>query len=395
MNGTTQSFKIGDRRVNLAASALWGPGGVHHLSPEMIGVLETLAKHAGEPIGRDCIIDDVWQGDRQANRSLTRCVSSLRRYLGDNPKNPHYIETIPGYGYRLIAPVPPLLEPPAGDIVETVEPGAPIRTSRVWPFLLELRQRKVCRAALFYAVVVWLIIQIAEVVFTALRFPDWAHAFVVVAGVLGFPIALILAWTFEITPSGLVLDIPRTDKEPARRPKQDNRWNSVLLAASALISFQMLASGFGGMHSDDDGTEQLRNAESIVVTPFRATSVNLETKAYAFGLSEQLRYLLGSEMGLIVIAADASANLTNDQKKADLLLEGSVTITQHNTRVIVHLVDPIDGHDLWSDMIHTSGTSTTSAQYQLAQEILTLLPIGQVDVGENTESLVAKAHESH
>lgn len=391
MNATTQSFEVGDHRINLVANALLGPGGAHHLSPEMVGVMETLAAHAGEPIGRKHIIDDVWQGDRQANRSLTRCISSLRHYLGDDPKNPQYIETIPGYGYRLIAPVSTLPEPTDGDTVDAEEPVEPTRASGVWQFFLELRERKVCRAALLYAVVTWLVFQIADVVFIALNFPDWALAFVVIAGVLGFPIALVLAWTFEVTPSGLVLDIQHSEKDSGRRASREHRWNYTLLAASVLISFQMLASGFSGFAADHTRADQLRNVESILVTQFHATSVNLETKAYAFGLSSQLRHLLRSELGMNVIAADVLTDLASDNKKADLVLQGSVSITEDIIRVMVHLVDPLDGHDLWSDVIYVSGSGPNSSQQDLARAVLSALPFGQEDVGDESGALVAEA----
>jgi len=172
-----------------------------------------------------------------------------------------------------------LLPPAAGNNSPEVAPGRPRETSSFWQFLLELRQRKVCRAALTYAVTMWLVCQVGEVVFEALNFPEWALPLVVVAGVLGFPIALILAWTFEVTPTGLALDIPITNRESGKRVTRDIRWNYALLAASVLISLQVLLSGFGAIDPTNDKLERLQNAESIIVTPFQATSVSLETKA--------------------------------------------------------------------------------------------------------------------
>ncbi len=284
-----------------------------------------------------------------------------------------------------------LLPPAAENNSPEVAPGRPGETSSFWQFLLELRQRKVCRAALMYALAMWLVCQVGEVVFKALNFPEWALPLVVVAGVLGFPIALILAWTFEVTPTGLALDIPVTNRESRTRVTRDSRWNFALLAASVLISLQMLLSGFGAIDPTNDKLERLQNAESIVVTPFQATSVSLETKAYAFVLSEEIRHLLHTEYQMDVISADGLTNLTDMQKRADLLLQGSVTIARGETQIMVHLVDPADGYDLWSEMIFIPDIGTANSQHQAARRMLRALPIGNANPDDKPGPLVAKA----
>ncbi len=284
-----------------------------------------------------------------------------------------------------------LLPPTAENNSPEDAPGRPRETSSFWQFLLELRQRKVCRAALTYAVAMWLVCQVGEVVFKALNFPEWALPLVVVAGVLGFPIALILAWTFEVTPTGLALDIPVTNRESGKRVTRDVRWNCALLAASVLISLQMLLSGFGAIDPTNDKLERLQNAESIVVTPFQATSVSLETKAYAFVLSEEIRHLLHTEYQMDVISADGLTNLTDMQKRADLLLQGSVTIARGETQIMVHLVDPANGYDLWSEMIFIPDIGTANSQHQAARRMLRALPIGNAKPDDEPDSRVAKA----
>ena len=284
-----------------------------------------------------------------------------------------------------------LLPPAAENNSPENAPGRPRETSSFWQFLLELRQRKVCRAALTSAVAMWLVCQVGEVVFKAMNFPEWALPLVVVAGVLGFPIALILAWTFEVTPTGLALDIPVTNRESGPRVTRDIRWNCALLAASVLISLQMLLSGFGAIDPANDKLERLQNAESIVVTPFQATSVSLETKAYAFVLSAEIRHLLHTEYQMDVMSADALTNLTDLQKRADLLLQGSVTIVRGETQIMVHLVDPTDGYDLWSEMIFIPDIGTPYSQHQAARTMLRALPIGIAKPDDEPDSVVAKA----
>ena len=96
---------------------------------------------------------------------------------------------------------------------------APLRFAR------ELRRRKVIKVAGVYAIVGWLVIQIATQTFPALRLPDWATTLVVVLTMLGFPIALVLAWALELTPGGIRTEqAPQTAPGPTNRPKHSLGW---------------------------------------------------------------------------------------------------------------------------------------------------------------------------
>jgi len=108
-------------------------------------------------------------------------------------------------------------------------------------------------------------------------------------------------------------------------------------------------------------------------------------------LSEEIRHLLHSEYQMDVISADALTNLTNTQKKADLLLQGSVTIARGETQIMVHLVNPADGYDLWSDMIFIPDIGTANSQHRAARTMLRALPIGNAIPDDEPGSMVAKA----
>ena len=77
------------------------------------------------------------------------------------------------------------------------------RPSRLAKFWQELRRRKVTRVAITYAIVAWLVIQVATTTFPTLGFPDWALRLFTMCVIFGFPVALILAWAFELTPEGI------------------------------------------------------------------------------------------------------------------------------------------------------------------------------------------------
>jgi len=98
-------------------------------------------------------------------------------------------------------------------------------------FVTELRRRNVYKVAVAYAVVGWLLVQVATQVFPFFEIPNWAVRLVVLAIILGFPIALIIAWAFELTPEG----IKRTESADAAREHSRGRvWIAVVLMAAAL-----------------------------------------------------------------------------------------------------------------------------------------------------------------
>src|SRR2546422_9176857 len=102
-------------------------------------------------------------------------------------------------------------------------------------FLTELERRKVYRVAVAYAIVAWLLIQAASILFPTFEAPLWVMKVFVSAVILGFPVALILAWAFELTPEG----IRRSEEIPPREPetsKTGSRWTAIIVAAAVLAA---------------------------------------------------------------------------------------------------------------------------------------------------------------
>src|SRR6202040_3141482 len=98
-------------------------------------------------------------------------------------------------------------------------------------FFNELKRRNVYKVAVAYAIVGWLLVQIATQVFPFFEIPNWAVRFVVLLIVIGFPIALVVAWAFELTPEG----IKRTENvDLARRPSRGRAWIYVAIVGAVL-----------------------------------------------------------------------------------------------------------------------------------------------------------------
>ena len=121
-----QGFYLGDWEVRPLQLEVVGPDGSAHVEKRWMQVLVMLASRAGEVIERDEILDVVWEGRAMNDEPLNRCISQLRKVLGDAPQQPRFIATITKVGYQLIAPVRPLEpaapEPPAADAASADSP---------------------------------------------------------------------------------------------------------------------------------------------------------------------------------------------------------------------------------------------------------------------------------
>jgi tetratricopeptide (TPR) repeat protein len=163
----------------------------------------------------------------------------------------------------------------------------------------ELKRRRVFRVAAVYAVVAWLVIQIAETTFPYLGLPAWAVTLVIVLALLGFPIALVLAWAFDITPEGVVRteasESPRPTTPRSRRP-----WDAQRLAAVGGVVMFVAAGGafvvFGGSFQEAGDAVALDDA-AVVVLPFRVSGADPSLAYLREGMVDLLAAKLTGEGG--------------------------------------------------------------------------------------------------
>jgi DNA-binding winged helix-turn-helix (wHTH) protein len=240
----SQLVIVGDYLFDPREGLLSGPTGAHHICPRMAALLVCLAESPFQIVSRTHLMNELWADEPCPSRLLTQCVGRLRQYFGDTARAANYIETVPRRGYRLVAPVygstrNAALPRPA---LKTSQP----RGSRLYCLLREFRERKVCRAMLIYSIVIWLVFQVAEILVPALNLPDWVNSLVVVLGILGFPIAATLAWIFDLTPNGLVLDsaAPPAGAAGTSRKRGDFVFDTVLVAAALAICVMLVLSSF-------------------------------------------------------------------------------------------------------------------------------------------------------
>jgi TolB-like protein len=211
----------------------------------------------------------------------------------------------------------------------------------------ELKRRNVFRMAVLYVVVAWLVMQVAEVVIGLANLPDWSGQVVLAVLAVGFPIALVISWFYELTPEGVALekDVPEgTSITHATGRRMDFIVIAVLSAGLIL---------FAGDKWWPRGPMEL----SIAVLPFQNMSPDPDQEYFADGLSEEIRNLLAHIRPLHVIARTSSSSFKGMnlgiptialQLNARYLVEGSVRADGDRVRITAQLIDSKDGMQVWS-----------------------------------------------
>ena len=179
----TQAFRIHEYEIVPSDGVVRGPDGDAHVPEPAMALLLRLAARPGEALEPDALGED---GEPPPSAdALEARIREVRAHLGGGPHSHRLIEPAGDAGYRLVAPV----------------------TAAPTSWLHELRQKRVFRAVASYAVSAWLLLQIVDVLSGALPVPNWTMTAATVAVACGFPLAAIIAWTFQITPDGVVLDV--------------------------------------------------------------------------------------------------------------------------------------------------------------------------------------------
>lgn len=233
-------------------------------------------------------------------------------------------------------------------------------------FLDELRRRGVTRAAAVYAIAAWAVIEATATIFPALHLPDWTVSFVVVLALIGFPVALVTAWIFDLTRSGIVRT-PDRDSLPAAQTASLNRGRAIDFVIIGILALLVAWLGWERLRTDADGRDALASAtnsaasarlDSIAVLPFVNLSGDPENEYFGDGLAEELLNVLVRIEGLRVTARTSSfqykgQNLDIREIARALgvvtVLEGSVRKAGDRVRVTAQLIRAADGSHLWSE----------------------------------------------
>ncbi len=235
-------------------------------------------------------------------------------------------------------------------------------------FFEEVRRRKVYRVAAAYVIAAGFIIQISSAVFPAWELPNWAFRLVVVFLLIGFPISLILAWAYDITPQGI-----RATPAP-----QTHRRRNVIM----LIAIGVIGSAVAGFFLFP--RVSWRNVEkSIAVLPFQNLSDEKENAYFADGMQDDILTNLSkigdlkviSRMSVMSYRGDALRNAREIGKALGVatLLEGSVRRVGNRIRVNVQLINANNDEHIWAEDYDRDLTDVFAIQTDLAQKIASAL----------------------
>jgi TolB-like protein len=288
-------------------------------------------------------------------------------------------------------------------------------TTRYQRFFAESKRRHVFRVAAIYGGTSFVVLQAADLMLPRLGLPDWTVTFLVVLVVLAFPVALIAAWVFDLTPEGVRKtddaapeEIDRIVAQPASK-----RWASGLLALAGVVVLVLGAVWVGRQTApgadeaaDTDRTlaeRRLALAEAeddsrpaIAVLPFVNMSADPDQEYFSDGITEELLNTLARIRELKVTARTSTFAFKGrqldmrdlgDSLGVEFLVEGSVRKAGDQLRITAQLIDAEDGSHLWSDQFDRELDDVFAIQTEIARAIAAEL---RVSLGlDEAEKLVS------
>ena len=249
----------------------------------------------------------------------------------------------------------------------------------------ELRRRSMFRAAGSYIVASWVILQVASQLESALELPHWLDTFIVYALAVIFPIAMILAWMYEISSDGIKRTQPRHIDSEAK--KKNPLWDIVLVSFLLVVTVTSLTSIWlqtavpNETPSTTNFNEQSGNAENgvrnVAVLPLLDLSPEGDQRYFAEGISEDLRNILSRVPDLKVASRPSSMQFADRRDKSSkeiaselgvqYLLDGSVRTAGDSIRVSIQIIDALSDNQLFSKTYDRS--LSTNSVFEIQDEI--------------------------
>lgn len=267
----------------------------------------------------------------------------------------------------------------------------------------ELRRRNVVRVAVAYAIVGWILIQIADTFFPALRLPEWTVTFVAALLILGFPVALLLSWAYELTPQGMVrtenVTLSESSTKVANR-KLDLSIIALLLFALGFVAIDQYVleeqeaevfvqeAPLGVEPATDNSASREQEGRrdvlphSVAVLPLENMSPNPDNAYFAAGMHEEILNQLAKLRNLNVISRTTMMQYADQRKplpeiarelNVETVMEGSVRYANGRILVTVQLIDPETDAHLWADSYPGDLSDVFAIQADIAMNVANAL----------------------
>src|SRR5881394_555495 len=247
-------------------------------------------------------------------------------------------------------------------------------------FFAELKRRNVYKVAVAYAIIAWLLIQAASILFPTFEAPAWAMRIFVTAVALGFPIALILAWALELTPEGIKLT--ESGNGDLAKPTRSKVW-IYIAAIGGVLSVGLFSLGrYTAVRTSSPGSVQSADpslpAKSIAVLPFENLSEEKANAYFASGIQDEIMTRLAKIADLKVISRTSTQqyksspeNLREIAKQLGVahVVEGSVQKSGDAVRVNVRLIKATNDSQLWADTFDRKLIDIFSVESDVAKAV--------------------------
>lgn len=260
----------------------------------------------------------------------------------------------------------------------------------------ELKKRNVFRVAVAYAVMSWLIIQIITAIEAPLALPDWTDTFMITVLALCFPIALIIAWAFELTPEGLK-KTHEVDEDESIVHHTGRKINKLIIASlSVVLVFMLIERVFFAQRAAEAEPEQPAQTASIAVLPFADFSPGKDQDFFSDGLTEELLNVLAKSGGLQVAGRTSSFQFKGRQTDlkevgellgVEYVLEGSVRKANDRLRITAQLIRAENGFHIWSETYDRTYNlqNLFSIQDEISDKVMQALKVHLLEEGEEEE----------
>jgi TolB-like protein/Flp pilus assembly protein TadD/DNA-binding winged helix-turn-helix (wHTH) protein len=381
-------FRLGDWVVEPRLGRITGHGRSHALALHQVRILQILAAQHGEVVDRQVLLDAAWPCQETTDDMLRVAIRELRLLLGDTRDDPRYILRVARRGFALIAHFEPLEQPALA--VKAIDPAVVLAGSpwvvRAQKFVSELRRRSVFKVLSAYLVGMFIVLQVAQTTFQPLHFPEWWMTVLTILAVTGIPIIGMLAWSYEITPAGIVLDSGDTARVPL--PKARRAIAPWLVTGVALMAG---VTGFAWWRSiaDADVQPALRAAagheqRSVAVLPLVDMTSEGKSGYLGDGFAEEISAQLAQVPGLRVAARTSAFEFKGksvDVRKIGAalgvrnVLEGSVRRENDKLRVTVQLIDTVTGYHVWAGTYDSDWADVIAIQDNISRSITNALEI--------------------
>ncbi len=268
-------------------------------------------------------------------------------------------------------------------------------------FFTELKRRNVIRVGIAYAVAAWVLVEVASVLLPTFDAPAWIMRALVLVMVGGLPIALLVAWMFELTPEGVKReDNVDTADEAVFKARTARKADLTIMAVLALVVAFFV---FEKIWMSD---VVRGNMDAIAVLPFSDMSPRRDQQYFAEGLTVELLNMLSRVADLRVTGKTSAFQFKDyegdfstigDTLNVGTILEGSVRAVDNNVRITTNLIDAEQGHTLWSANYDRQLNNIFQVQDEIARAVVKALEAQLLDSEEEPTDrvVVAEAYTAY